>query len=438
LAVLALASLRFPEILPINFGRIEPLANLTLIVGFGVISLVGGVYYALPRLTGSRLALGNLAGLGLLGMTGLVLLGALTIFLGFGTGRQPFGLPWWIDVPLLGVLTVPFLVTMKTISEREEKHSFVTIWFILGGVSWLPLLYAAHVAGHAPFLSSVSSAYNDVFLSAGLVTMVLITLGTGLFYYSVVREMDIALASRQLAMVGFWSLGFASVWWGTAQLMFGPGPGWVAGTAAALGLAFPIGALANAANVSLTLEGSWGSLRDHPGIVSGVYGLFLAVGVGALAALAGFRSIAAVTSLTAFWEAIEYTAVAGVGVLLVAGVTFPALPRLLGREIPSPDRARSFSRLTVIGTVGVLVFMSAAGLLYGFSWIASSNAGGPPATGETWATGGGADALMLLALIAAFVAFAGHLAYASTVLGTVVKGKAVPQEVLVGAEHGDE
>src|SRR5690606_33588267 len=126
--------------------------------------------------------------------------------------------------------------------------------------------------------------------------------------------------------------------------------------------------LANAANVSLTLEGSWGDLRDRPGITAGIYGLFLAVGVGALAALAGFRSVASVASLTAFWEAIEYTAVAGVGVLLVAGVSFPALPRLLGREIPSLTRARSFSRLTVIGTVGVLVFMTAAGLLHGYSW----------------------------------------------------------------------
>src|SRR5690606_24192772 len=97
-------------------------------------------------------------------------------------------------------------------------------------------------------------AYNDLFTSAGLVTMVVITLGSGLFYYAVVRELDIALASRQLAQVGFWSLGLASVWWGIAQLIFGPGPNWVAGVAAALGLAFPIGALANAANISLTLE----------------------------------------------------------------------------------------------------------------------------------------------------------------------------------------
>lgn len=440
MALLSFVALRFPDILPVSFGRVEPVSNLILIVGFCIISLIGGVYYALPRLTGSRLALGKLAGLGLLGMSGLVVVGSIAVFLGLGSGRQPFALPWYIDLALLAVFAIPFLVVSKTISEREEKHSYVTIWFILGGVTWLPLLYAAYITGHAPFLGSVATAYSDVFVSAGLVTMVVITLGSGLFYYSLVRELDVPLASRQLAVVGFWSLGFASVWWGTAQLMFGPGPTWVGGIAAALGLAFPIGALANAANTALTLEGSWGRLKDHPGLSSGVFGLFLAVGVAAVAALGGFRSIAAVTSLTSFWEAVEYTAVAGVGALLIAGVAFPALPRLLGREIPSPARARSSARLTVIGSVGVLVFMSAAGLLTGFSWIGSANAAAPPNVGEDWgaALGASGETLLLLALISAGIAFAGHLAYASTVLSTVVKGKAVAQEVLVTVGVEDE
>jgi cytochrome c oxidase cbb3-type subunit I len=437
LAVLAFASLRFGDFLPLSFGRIEPMANLTLMIGFSVISLVGGVYYVLPRLTGARLWNPRLAGLGLIGLAGLVIAGATAVGLGLGSGRQPFSLPWWIDLPMAAMLAVPFLITVRTIADREEKHSYVTVWFVLGGVTWLPLLYAAHAAGHAPFLSAVAVAYTDLLLSAGLVTMVILTLGTGLLYYTVVRELDIALASRSLAVVGFWSLGFASVWWGTAQLTFGPGPGWLAGAAAALGLAFPIGAMANAANVSLTLEGSWGELAESPGVASGVFGLFLALGIGAMAALAGFRSVASITSLTSFWEAIEYTAVAGAGALLVAGVSFAALPRLIGRDMPSPARARTFIRLTLTGSIGVLVFLTAAGLVDGYSWVAGSNSGGFIDAGEGWRAGTGAtvDALILLALVSALIAFLGHSAYARTILGTVVKGKARPQEMLVSVEE---
>ncbi len=440
LALLALLSIRFADLFPITYGRLEPMANLTLMFGFVVVSLVGGIYYVLPRLTGTRLWSADLAGSGLLGISGLVVLGLLVIGFGFGSGRQPLGLPWWFHIPMLLLLTLPLIITVGTINRREEKRSFVTLWFVMGGVVWLPLLYLAYFVGDLPSLGAVAVEYSNVFLSAGFVTMFVFTVGTGLFYYTVVRELDVSLASRQLALVGFWSLGFAAAWWGAAQLIFGPAPAWVAGVAAALGLAFPIGTLANAANVSLTLEGSWGDLSEKPGVTAGIYGLYLAVAVATLAALAGFRSIASVTSLTAFWEAIEYAAIAGPGALLVAGVSFSALPRLIGREISSLKRARSFSRLTVIGSIGTLLFMSAAGILSGYSWIGGSNTAAYIDAGEGWAAGLGTsfETLMLVAIGFAFVTFAGQLAYAATIFGTVTTGKATTQEVLVTREPGDE
>jgi len=440
LALLALLSIRFADLFPITYGRLEPMANLTLMFGFVVVSLVGGIYYVLPRLTGTRLWSADLAGSGLLGISGLVVLGLLVIGFGFGSGRQPLGLPWWFHIPMLLLLTLPLIITVGTINRREEKRSFVTLWFVMGGVVWLPLLYLAYFVGDLPSLGAVAVEYSNVFLSAGFVTMFVFTVGTGLFYYTVVRELDVSLASRQLALVGFWSLGFAAAWWGAAQLIFGPAPAWVAGVAAALGLAFPIGTLANAANVSLTLEGSWGDLSEKPGVTAGIYGLYLAVAVATLAALAGFRSIASVTSLTAFWEAIEYAAIAGPGALLVAGVSFSAIPRLVGREISSLKRARSFSRLTVIGSIGTLLFMSAAGILSGYSWIGGSNTAAYIDAGEGWAAGLGTsfETLMLVAIGFAFVTFAGQLAYAATIFGTVTTGKATTQEVLVSREPGDE
>ncbi len=439
-SLLSLLSLRFAGLFPLTYGRFEPMANLSLIIGFAVISLVGGVYYVLPRLTGTVLWRDEIAGLGLLGTAGIVVLGLAATALGLGSGRGPFDLPWWLSVPLALVLAIPAVVTLGTVANREEQRSYVSIWFVLGGTAWLFLLTLAYLVGDLPFVGSLAVAYADVFYSAGLVTLVVFTLGTGLFYYTVVKELDVALASRQLAMLGFWSLGFAAVWWGVAQVMFGPGPTWVSGVVAALGLAFPIGALANAANVALTLEGSWGRLEAKPGVTAGVYGLFLGVGVAFLAAMGGFRSIAAVTSLTAFWEAIEYAAVLGAGALLVAGISFQALPRLLGREIHSLDRARSFARLTVIGAVGVLVFMAASGVVSGYSWIAGSNSAAYIDAGEGWQAGAGEvpDALLLIAILFAFVTFAGQLAYASTVFGTVTRGKATTQELLVTGMTDDE
>jgi len=439
LQLMSLMSLRFADLFPITYGRLEPMANLTLMIGFVSISLIGGVYYVLPRLTGTRLWGSDLAAFGLYGTSGIVFIGLLAIFFGFGSGRQPLGIPWWLHIPMVFLLAIPAMITIGTISNRTENRSYVTLWFALGGVIWLPLLYLAYFAGDLPGLTATAIAYSDVFFSAGFVTMFLFTVGTGLFYYTLVKELDVPLASRQLAVVGFWSLGFAAVWWGTAQLMFGPGPSWLSGVGAALGLAFPIGALANAVNASLTLDGSWSDVRQRPAVRAGVIGLYLGVGVAVLAAFAGFRSISSVVSLTGFWEAIEYAALAGVGTLLIAGMSFGAVPRLYGREL-YVKRVRSFITLTLTGSVGVLVFMTASGLLSGYSWIAGSNSAAYIDVGEGWGVGVGAsvETLMLIAVGFAVVTFLGQLAYAATVFGTITQGSATTQEILVAKDVDDE
>jgi cbb3-type cytochrome oxidase subunit 1 len=436
LQLLALFALRFGGLSPVSFGRVESMANIAMMLGFLVITLTGGVYYVLPRLTGTRLWRKELALGGLLLISALVVIDLLAVVLGLGGGRQPLGLPWWLHIPMAGALFIPLAVTMMTVRSRVETRSFVTLWFVIGGVAWLPLLYLAYFAGDLPFLGSLGETYSDLFFSAGFATLWVFTVGSGLFYYTLVKELDIPLASRQMAAVGFWSLGFAAVWWGTAQLVFGPGPGWLDGVAAALGLAFPIAALANAANVSVTLQGHWEDLRERPGVMSGVIGLYLGVAVAVLASFASFPSIGSVTALTAYWEGIEYAALFGVGALLAAGLTFEALARVSGREVRTLDRPRTFNRLTVIGVGGVTISLIATGLVSGYSWVAGSNSAAYVDAGEGWAAGAGAaEVLLLFAFGFGIIAFLGQLAYTATVVGTLFGGRAVPQEVLV---YGDE
>ena len=436
---LALFTLRFDGLFPVSYGRLESIANLTLIVGFAIISLLGGIYYVLPRLTGTRLWGADLARLAMLGITGLVLAGDLIVALGFGSGRQPFGLSWWATAPIALALSIPAVVVIGTLRRRRETRSFVTLWFVIGGVVWLPLLLLAHLVGELPNVRAVTASISDVFLSAGALTMVVITLGTGLVYYTVVKELDIPLASRQLGVVGFWSLGFAGVWWGLAQGVFGPGPDWITGVAAALGLAFPIGALINAANVSMTLEGNWDEMEDRPGVASGVYGLYFVVAVAVMASFASFPTIGSVTALTSYWEAVEYGALLGAGSLLVAGITFEALPRAAGRRLPTNDRARTFNRLTIIGVGGVLLSLAAAGLVTGYSWLGGSNTAAFSDAADGWAAGAGAaEVLTLVAVAFAMVTVLGQFAYASVIAGTIFSGKTVVQDLLVGEGEDDE
>ena len=221
----------------------------------------------------------------------------------------------------------------------------MTLWFVMGGVAWLPLLYLAYSAGSLPFVGSLAAEYSELFFSAGFVTLWVFTVGSGLFYYTLVKELDIPLASRQLASVGFWSLGFAAAWWGSAQLVFGPGPGWIDAVSAALGLAFPIGALANAANASLTLQGHWERVAGQAGChlrrrrpLPGWW--WSAILASSPPSPPSDRSPHSPASgrRSNTWPC------TGSACCSSPGVVFEALPRMSGRRAGHLDRPRSFNR----------------------------------------------------------------------------------------------
>lgn len=83
-----------------------------------------------------------------------------------------------------------------------------------------------------------------------------------------------------------------------------------------------------------------------------------------------------------------------------------------------------------------MISLISAGLLSGYSWIAGSNSAAYIDAGDGWGAGAAAaEALLLFAVGFGIIAFLGQLAYAATVIGTILNGRAVPQEVLV---YGDD
>jgi hypothetical protein len=90
--------------------------------------------------------------------------------------------------------------------------------------------------------------------------------------------------------------------------------------------------------------------------------------------------------------------------------------------------------------VGVLITLGAAGIVSGYSWIGGSNSAAYVNAGEGWAAGVGGtyDTLVLAALIFGIILYLGQLSYTTLVVGTVTRGRAIPQEVLVAKETSDE
>lgn len=429
--LLLLLEARFPSSLggPLSYGRLRPMAMLLTVVGWLTIGLIAGIYHVLPRLTAAPLWREPVATAGGYALAALTLLGTVAVAFGFGDGLEPFGLPLALEIPLLVALLIPTAVTIATVARRNESNVFVTLWYVLAGVVWLP--WAVAVAA-IPGLGGLGATLQGAVATWGLANAWVVGAGTGLAYYALLKVTGKPLASRRLAGAGFWSLMFASAWAGPLQVVYGPAPAWLDSVSLLLTLALPVAALATATNIALTVDDLWGADDRHPTVSATLGGALLAVVAGVLTGTAGFRSAAAAVGLTPFWDGVLYLTLFGAGGLFLAAWAYQALPTMTGRALTSRSLARRHVQLTVVGTASTALVLVLAGLTSGFGWSGSAFTGLAVPTGEGWASLAGLPSTLLgLAILTGAITFAGQIAFALGVYRTITSGRATTQEVLV-------
>lgn len=429
---LAMVAMTFPSFIPLGYGLLRAMSMLAIVMGFGTLSVIGGSYYVLPRLTGARLWNEQLAWAGLVVIATVTAAGIIVVGAGFGDGGEPFAMPWWLDLPLLAGLALPPLVAVQTLRHRFEHRTFVTVPFVVTGLLALPLLY---LAGNIPGLAAVPSAVSSLF-SAAAHLVVLVFMAVGLLHYAIVKETDRPLAGRQLAQVAYWSLLFGVGWLGVVQLAGGPIPSRLSTIAAVLGLGLPVGMAATTASVTATLSGTWDRSEDgNPVVMAAVAGSVFGLVLAVLASLASFRSTAVHVALTPYWEGIVFGLTMGVLPLLIGSALFQAIPRMSGRRLFSEAQGRRFVTLTLIGAGALTVFLVLAGIVAGYAWAGGAFTGAYVPVGEGWATAFGSARIFLgLGTAGGLVAAWAALTLVSLITSTLTRGKATTQEVLVARE----
>lgn len=428
LSLLALAARVFPEALTgiLGFGRIQPMALTSIMVGWLAVALIGAAYHVLPRLTGTRLWNEDLATLGGWALGGLALVGIVVLALGLGDGGGPLGLPWWLDLLIALALLIPLVVTTQTIRSRTETGVFPTLWFVVGGVVSLAALgfLTAYPAG-----AGLQLALQDVIFSAGFSALWVTTVGTGIGYYVAVRATGNPLANRQLARAGFWSLLFAGVWAGPAQIAFAPFPEWLAPVGAALTLALPVAALSNSLGIAQTIGPDWSEARKRPALGALGVGLIFTIAVGVATSVATFETASALVAFTAFWDGVQYLALFGVGGMFVAAWAYQTLPAMTGRSLADAGSASRQVRWTLwfVGGTGLLLMLSGITAGVGMTGGAFSALGT-----DSWGVITGPSQVFAgLAVLTGTGAFASQALFVLNVYRTLTSGQATDQEVLV-------
>jgi len=384
--VIIAAQLLWPEFLGgipwLSYGRLRPLHTNAVIFAFGGCALFATSYYVVQRTCQVRLFCAPLAAFTFWGWTAVIVLAAITLPLGYTSGKEYAELEWPIDILITVVWVSYAIVFFGTIYLRKTPHIYVANWFygafILTvavlhlvnsaemPVSFWPMKSYSAYAGVQDAMVQWWYGHNAVgfFLTAGFL---------GIMYYFIPKQAGRPIYSYRLSVVHFWALIFTYMWAGPHHLHFTALPDWTQ----SLGMVFSLILLAPSwggmINGVMTLSGAWHKLRDDPIlkflIVSlSFYGMSTFEGP-----MMSIKTVNALSHYTDWTVGHVHSGALGWVAFISIGACYYMIPRMFGKA--QMWSIRLISAHFWIATIGVVLYIAAmwiAGVMQGLMWRATN------------------------------------------------------------------
>lgn len=358
-----------------TFGRVRPIHTNAVIFAFVGNGIFMGVYYSLQRLTKARMFSDFLSKLHFWGWQLIIVLAALTLCLGYTTGKEYAELEWPIDI-LIALIWVVFGINMfGTILKRRERHLYVAIWFYIATFVTVAMLHIVN-SMEIPFTwlksyswyAGVQDALVQWWYGHNAVAFFLTTPYLGLMYYFMPKAANRPVYSYKLSVIHFWALIFLYIWAGPHHLLYTALPDW----AQSLGTVFSIMLIAPSwggmLNGLLTLRGAWDKVREDPVLK------FMVVAVTAygMATFEGpmlsVKSVNAISHFTDWTIAHVHVGALGWNGFLTFGVLYYLIPRIFRTKLYSVKAANRHFWIGTLGIIFYVVPMYWAGFMQSLAW----------------------------------------------------------------------
>lgn len=349
----------------LTYGRLQAAGTTTLFFGFVLpVAALAGLGL-LARLGGGR---GGLAGLPLAGtlLWNLgVAAGTAAVLCGNNSGAE------WLEYPapvfplLIGAAALWAVSALVTLGRRQEPDAYPSVWFLVAALLALPwFLTVVPTLGAGPDAAGVSGVLVRRWALNGLVSVAAGGVGLAGLLYLVPKAAGGPLASRQLALLGFWTWIFFAPW--ATTLHGDPVPRWLVSAGVAGRTFSAIAFLALACNFGMTLTGgALGRLKAASGgrwLLAGLAGWLAA---GLLDFAVNLRPGSALLRLTWFTPGLELLVVLGFLLPVLVALALDAWPGVAGRPAPAPGQGLLFW-LLMTGAALVVLPLLVAGVIGGF------------------------------------------------------------------------
>ncbi len=360
---------------PTTFGRVRPIHTNAIIFAFVGNGIFMGVYYSLQRLCKARMFSDGLSKFHFWGWQSIIVLAAVTLLLGYTTGKEYAELEWPIDI-LIALVWVAFGWNMfGTIIKRRERHLYVAVWFYIATFVTVAMLHIVNSI-EIPFsmlksyswYAGVQDALVQWWYGHNAVAFFLTTPYLGLMYYFLPKAANRPVYSYRLSIIHFWALIFIYIWAGPHHLLYTALPDW----AQSLGTVFSVMLIAPSwggmLNGLLTLRGAWDKVREEPVLkfmVVAVTAYGMATFEGPMLSL---KNVNAISHFTDWTIAHVHVGALGWNGFLTFGILYYLIPKIFRTKLYSIKLANRHFWIGTLGIVFYTVPMYWAGFMQSLAW----------------------------------------------------------------------
>ncbi|UXM80770.1 cytochrome-c oxidase, cbb3-type subunit I [Shewanella seohaensis] len=366
-----------------TYSRLRPLHTNAVIFAFGTSALFATSYYIVQRTCQTRLFAPKLAAFTFWGWQAIILSAAITLPMGYTSGKEYAELEWPIDIAITIVWVSYAIVFFGTIIKRTTSHIYVANWFFGAFIITVAVL---HIVNSMAVPVSLFKSYS--MYSGAVDAMVqwwyghnavgfLLTAGfLGMMYYFVPKQAGRPVYSYRLSIVHFWALIALYIWAGPHHLHYTALPDWTQSLGMVMSLILFAPSWGGMINGIMTLSGAWHKLRTDPVlrflIVSlSFYGMSTFEGP-----MMAIKTVNALSHYTDWTVGHVHSGALGWVAMVSIGSLYHLIPVLFGHgRMYSIKLVNVHFWLATIGTVLYIVSMWISGVMQGLMWRAVNSDG---------------------------------------------------------------
>jgi cytochrome c oxidase cbb3-type subunit 1 len=360
----------FPGIELLSPGRVRMLHTNLVAYGFIANVFMGGLYWAVPRITGRPVFSRGLSWFIFWAWQGILLATGTGLLAGYAQAIEWGETPIFIDpVVVLGLILLS-LNFLHPIIKSGGQAMYVSLWYFTAGLVWTILNYV--MGNYVPqfYLPGTAGAAVTGLFIHDLVGLFITPLGWGLMYYFVPTILKKPIWSHAVSLIGFWGLAFFYPLNGVHHYLWSPIPMFAQYGAVVATVGVEIVVSTVFINFLATLRGSGSALVSSLPIrwmYTGIVFYFITC------LQCSFQVLLTVQKIIHFTDWVvghAHLVMFGVFGFWIFGMVTELWPKLMGRPWYSTRLNTWHYWLTTLGTALMVVDLTAAGLVQGFMWRA--------------------------------------------------------------------